>query len=171
MKMEEKKWTPGPPSERVSVPREPTPEMLAIGRNAFPGICGVMSGSGIDGQQPFGLYDEERTLQRVRAIWRRMVDAAEGVELYRPCNGLEGDAFMSRWCRKCARDNFDENTGDGGCEIIAYTFALDEDDADYPRAWRQDGGQVRCTAFEPREAARSALSLAEGGGVGGEGQP
>lgn len=133
----------------LDVLRRPTDEMLAAGRNAFPGICGVMHTGGEPEGQPLGLYNEERTLTRVRAVFRRMLDAAEGIELYRPSNGFEGERFMCRWCARCSKDNLNHETGEGdGCEIIAYTMALDEDDDDYPRAWRiGPDGEPICTEF------------------------
>lgn len=125
-------------------------EFTAAGRNAFPGICCVMYSGG--DPQPVGLYSEEKTLEKVRAIFTRMLDAAEGVKLFQPCNGTAGEMFMADWCARCTKDNLNPVTGEGdGCEIIASTMALDIDDEDYPREWRQDGPEgPRCTAFEER---------------------
>lgn len=131
-------------------------ELAPAGRNAFPGICGVMSGTDIDGRQPFGLYTEEKTLERTVAAFRRMLDVAEGVELYRPCNGGEGRDFMARWCERCVHDAACQTDPNAlGCEIIADTMALDVDDDDYPREWRQGGPEgPRCTAFEALKVDR-----------------
>jgi len=69
---------------------------------------------------------------------------------FRPCNGFEGDLFMSKWCALCAKDNYHEETGTGDCEIVALTMALDVDDEDYPAAWQiAESGQPICTEFEP----------------------
>lgn len=129
-------------------------ELLApAGRNAFPGMCGTMHRSGHSHPEALGLYDEDDTLKRVRAVFRRMLDAAEGVELYQPSNGTEGECFMSQWCANCTADaNFDPVTGAGeGCEILASTMISGVDDDDYPRQWRSDGEKgPRCTAFEQR---------------------
>lgn len=121
------------------------------GRNAFPGICGVISGTDYEGRQPFGLYTEAKTLERTAAAFRRMLDAAEGIELYCPSNGSEGEWFMTKWCAHCAKDNLDPDAGEGGCDIIARTMAFDMDDPAYPREWRRDGAGPRCTAFEARQ--------------------
>lgn len=69
---------------------------------------------------------------------------------YRPSNGFEGELFMSKWCALCAKDNLDPVTLEGeGCEIIADTMCLDEDDPDYPKAWQYaENGQPICTEFE-----------------------
>lgn len=126
-------------------------ELAPAGRNGFPGICGLMSTNG-EGWKPAGLYSETATLKCVQSVFMRMLDAAEGFTLYRPSNGTEGEIFMSRWCHNCAKDNLDVDTGDGGCEIIADTMALDDDDEDYPRAWRLDAeGVPMCAAFEARK--------------------
>lgn len=127
-------------------------EFAEIGRNAIPGgMCGIVT-TYKDGQQdgphPSGLYSEEKTLEFVAGIFKRMLDAAEGIELYQPCNGSEGRAFMAQWCERCTKDENHE------CEIVAWTMAVDVDDDDYPREWRQDGPKgPRCTAFEPKEGS------------------
>lgn len=76
-------------------------------------------------------------------------------EPYQPGGGLEGAVFMARFCDLCARDAaFRDGTGDS-CPIVANTMVYDEDDAEYPVEWRQDGPEgPRCTAFQP---ARQAL--------------
>lgn len=141
-------------TELLAALRKRANELAPAGRNAFPGMCGTMSTNG-EPWQPSGLYDEERTLQKTAAIFRRMLDAAEGIEVYRPSNGSEGEDFMCRWCERCAKDNLNEDTGEGGCEIIAYTMALDQDDEDYPRAWRfGPDGQPMCVEFEERLGPR-----------------
>lgn len=131
-------------------------DLAPAGRNAFPGMCGTVSGvkdGVVWGPEPAGLYGEEGTLKRTVAVFTRMLDAAEGVTLYQPSNGFEGEIFMGRWCEACTKDNLDPNTGEGGCPIIAYTMALDIDDPDYPREWRLDAeGAPTCTAFEDEEA-------------------
>lgn len=68
---------------------------------------------------------------------------------YRPSNGTEGDAFISRWCSKCKHNaSARENDGFDGCDILVRTFALAITDPDYPVEWRQDGPSgPRCTTF------------------------
>jgi hypothetical protein len=74
---------------------------------------------------------------------------------YRPSNGTEGDFFFDRFCFHCERDRKFQEGGDGseGCDILARTFALDEDDPNYPTEWvwaDEDGDVVPvCTAFLP----------------------
>ena len=72
---------------------------------------------------------------------------------YRPSNGVEGIAFMDRWCDRCTHDAaFQAGTGDG-CEIVARTMALRVDDPRYPAEWVEDDEGPRCTAFELKEPA------------------
>lgn len=75
---------------------------------------------------------------------------------YRPSNGSEGECFMAQWCARCAKDaafQADPENADG-CQIIAATMALDEDDPNYPPEWVEDDvdypadSNPRCTAFE-----------------------
>lgn len=80
---------------------------------------------------------------------------------YQPSNGDEGEMFMKRWCTRCAKDNLDQVTFEGGCPIIAYTMALKVDDPDYPKDWViSDKGQPVCTAFVARGAEQDE-ALAE----------
>jgi hypothetical protein len=135
--------------------REEADKYVEAGRDAFPGMCGVAHLGGESEAKPFGLYNEEMTLKLTRAVFTRMLDAAEGIELYQPGNGTAGEAFMSRWCSKCTKDAAHRANPDlaDGCNIIADTMALDVDDPDYPREWRQDGkAGPRCTAFEPEDS-------------------
>lgn len=139
------------PEMRVAVIAElrtKAAELAPAGRDAFPGMCGVMhTGSNPQGQ-PVGLYNEEKTLWRTVAVFRRMLDAAEGIELFQPSNGTEGECFMTAYCANCTKDNF--SIGEP-CKIIGATMSLDIDDEDYPREWRQDGPNgARCTAFEAK---------------------
>jgi hypothetical protein len=71
-------------------------------------------------------------------------------EPYRPCNGDEGEAFMSRWCGCCERDRaFREGSGDS-CPIVADTMIYDVEDPEYPKQWRYDAsGQPECAGFVP----------------------
>lgn len=71
-------------------------------------------------------------------------------EPYQPSGGLEGAVFMARFCDRCIHDEpFQNGTGDS-CPIAANTMVHDEDDAEYPVEWRQDGPEgPRCTAFTP----------------------
>jgi len=70
-------------------------------------------------------------------------------EPYQPSNGSEGEMFMRDWCAKCSRDNFNPDTGDGGCVIITLTMALDVGNPEYPREWQYSAeGQPICTAFD-----------------------
>lgn len=125
-------------------------ELAPAGRNAFPGICGLLSTNGAP-WVPAGLYSEEATLKCVRGVFLRMLDAVEGIEAYQPSNGTEGEIFMSRWCHRCAKDSLDPDTGDGGCEIISDNMCFDVSDEEYRREWRcgPDGAPI-CTAFEAK---------------------
>lgn len=76
---------------------------------------------------------------------------AHAGEPYQPSNGDEGEQFMGMWCHNCTKDNLDDDTGEGGCSIIAYTMALKVDDPDYPKEWVYGPeGQPLCTAFDER---------------------
>lgn len=127
--------------------RKRVEELAPAGRNAFPAICGLSSLNG-GSWEPAGIYSEDSTLKAIREVFLRMLDAAEGIEAYRPSNGTEGEMFMSRWCARCAKDNLNPDTGEGGCEIIANAFAFDIADAEYPREWRYVDGEPVCAAFE-----------------------
>ena len=71
---------------------------------------------------------------------------------YRPSNGTEGSMFMDRFCYQCTKDNFDEKTFTGGCDIIVLTMGYDTDDSEYPKEWVYDeDGQPICTAFDQKE--------------------
>lgn len=64
-----------------------------------------------------------------------------GVELYRPSNGTEGDAFRGRFCERCTKVDT--------CDMPARSMAFDVKDAEYPREWvRDDYGNGKCTVFE-----------------------
>lgn len=70
---------------------------------------------------------------------------------YRPSNGTEGEAFQARWCHNCIHDQFDAESGMGGCEIIMRSMLHDVNDPEYPEEWQQEPGQApRCTAFHDR---------------------
>lgn len=76
---------------------------------------------------------------------------------YRPCNGSEGEYFISNWCGTCERDHgmlkglpLEECDDNRICDIIARTFALSEDDPNYPTEWVfAADGHPCCTAHVP----------------------
>src|SRR4051812_48332608 len=74
-------------------------DFVEQGRNAIPGgVCGTVTSlenGVVPGPNPTSLYSEARTAEIVAAVFKRMLDAAEGIELYQPCNGSEGRAFMA----------------------------------------------------------------------------
>lgn len=142
--------------EVIAELRAKAKELAPYGRRAFPGICATMTtfkDGKVDGPHPCGLYDEEKTLAKTAAVFTRMLDAAEGLELYQPSNGDEGRGFMARWCERCTKDSMGTHDESGPqCDIVGATMFLDIDDEDYPREWRQDGPKgPRCTAFEERK--------------------
>lgn len=76
-------------------------------------------------------------------------------EPYRPCNGSEGEFFMSMWCEECARDKEMNGTvyregreadESDWCEILGRSF---RDDEPLPEWVIGDDGQPKCTAFVP----------------------
>tara|TARA_Y100000310_G_scaffold250368_1_gene256569 strand:+ start:1538 stop:1840 length:303 start_codon:yes stop_codon:yes gene_type:complete len=72
---------------------------------------------------------------------------ARAGEKYQPSNGTEGHIFMEGFCFRCALDNFDEDSGKGGCDILARSF-LPIEAEEYPGEWQYgDDGQPKCTAF------------------------
>lgn len=84
------------------------------------------------------------------------------VKKYQPSNGTEGEAFIDHWCGRCARDNFNPGTGQGGCPILAYSLALDLSDPEYPAQWQYgDDGQPKCTAFEDKAAPLAIMTDAD----------
>ena len=75
---------------------------------------------------------------------------------YRPCNGTEGEFFMSMWCEECERDKVltgratDEQANHDPslyCEIIGRSFRSDEP---LPEWTYGKDGQPCCTKFVPR---------------------
>lgn len=79
---------------------------------------------------------------------------ADATKPYRPSNGTEGEIFQSAWCQKCSRDNYDPDTGEGGCYILIFSMAYGIDHPDYPKEWVQDEAGPRCTAFSAPEPSR-----------------
>ena len=70
---------------------------------------------------------------------------------YQPSNGFEGDLFMGRWCARCTLDTLDDDSGDGGCDIMGWAMATSPGEPGYPAEWQYaDDGQPICTAFSPR---------------------
>ena len=68
---------------------------------------------------------------------------------YRPHNGMEGLIFQGSFCDRCRRDDFNEATGEGGCPILANSFAFQIHEPGYPKEWQFDAsGEPTCTAFE-----------------------
>ena len=73
-------------------------------------------------------------------------------EKYRPSNGSEGEMFMGRWCVKCSEDELNDETGEGGCKIIADAFCYSLTDENYPAEWQYgEDGQPLCSAFQMRD--------------------
>ena len=73
-------------------------------------------------------------------------------EKYQPSNGTEGDMFREQWCEQCSKDNFNEDTGEGGCLILANVLFHLVTDPDYPSEWQYNPqGQPICTAFVVRQ--------------------
>lgn len=72
-------------------------------------------------------------------------------EKYRPSNGTEGDAFIARFCERCAYGNAEELEP---CMIVGATMAFDVDDPAYPPEWIRDAAGPRCTAFRPMGEAQ-----------------
>ena len=69
---------------------------------------------------------------------------------YRPSNSTEGDAFESKFCRKCeyeAQARRDETCS--GCDTLGMVMAFSIDDEHYPEEWISDadGSNPRCTRF------------------------
>lgn len=82
---------------------------------------------------------------------------------YRPSSGTEGMWFSENWCDHCTRDlDFDPDSGDGGCQIIADTFAYEVTDERYPKEWVYDrDGRPSCKAFttDPSKPIRCDKTL------------
>ena len=66
-------------------------------------------------------------------------------EKYRPSNGVEGDAFMTRQCGPCVKDS-----EESPCHIIACTMGYEVDDDEYPTEWQTGPEGPHCTAFEAK---------------------
>ena len=76
-------------------------------------------------------------------------------ELYRPCNGSEGEYFIAMWCEECARDKVMNGEAtqeqadadpDLYCEILNRSFRSDEP---LPEWVIDEDGQPKCTQFIP----------------------
>jgi hypothetical protein len=76
---------------------------------------------------------------------------------YRPCNGSEGEYFMSMWCEDCARDKEMNGTvfregreagDDDWCEILGRSFRSDEP---LPEWVYGPDSQPCCTQFVPMD--------------------
>ena len=76
-------------------------------------------------------------------------------EPYRPCNGSEGEFFISMWCEECDHDKVMNGTATVDdadrdpslyCEILNRSFRSDED---LPEWTHSDDGQPKCTKFAP----------------------
>ena len=65
---------------------------------------------------------------------------------YRPSNGMEGWAFVERWCCRCTREDL---AVERYCDIGTRTQMFGIDDPEYPVEWVEDAdGNGMCTAFE-----------------------
>ena len=76
-------------------------------------------------------------------------------ERYQPCNGSEGEYFISMWCEECARDKVMNGTATQeeadkdpeGCYCMILNASFQEEGAD---EWVIDeNGQPCCTQFVP----------------------
>lgn len=69
---------------------------------------------------------------------------------YQPCNGTEGEIFMSRFCFACDKDKREDRP----CRILGRSMAFNVGDPEYPKEWVMDAegwpGNPRCTAFVVR---------------------
>lgn len=71
---------------------------------------------------------------------------------YRPSNGTCGDMFMEEFCYRCKKEDFNEETGEGGCNILLSTMCYEIGDPEYPKEWMYNAeGCPTCTAFEKRK--------------------
>ena len=78
------------------------------------------------------------------------IPAAAG-QPYRPSNGTEGELFKAQFCDRCQLDNFNHDTGEGGCGILVRSMCFDIDHPKYPAEWLFGGdGKPTCAAFEER---------------------
>tara|TARA_R110002072_G_scaffold302699_1_gene487422 strand:+ start:10723 stop:11004 length:282 start_codon:yes stop_codon:yes gene_type:complete len=66
---------------------------------------------------------------------------------YRPSNGSEGEAFISKWCANCRNEDFDLDSDDH-CHILGATMMYSIDEDGYPREWIYGDHGPRCTAFD-----------------------
>jgi hypothetical protein len=81
------------------------------------------------------------------------------VKQYCPCNGTEGQLFQDEFCCKCQEDaDYDEETFDGGCDILFRALSCPPDDPEFPDEWTQedDGSDRQCTAFSPPDEQEKA---------------
>jgi len=88
---------------------------------------------------------------------------------YRPSNGTEGMMFEELYCNQCALEDYDHETGTGGCDILTRALAFDMDDPEYPKEWiHGPDGQPKCAAFrETLDATQKELEEAGQGRLPG----
>ncbi len=97
------------------------------------------------------MSDINEAAEAVRAI-KLPYRLEEGeLKAYRPSNGTEGAMFQSVFCERCKRDNLNQNTGEGGCEILLRTMLHEVEDEEYPKEWVQKENKAMCTAFEKQD--------------------
>lgn len=81
------------------------------------------------------------------------------MKIFQPANTSEGDAFLSAWCSRCARDrSYREDPEDDGCSVLSAAMVFSPGEKEYQAEWIYDGsGRPCCLAFEV-DAERPANS-------------
>ncbi len=73
------------------------------------------------------------------------------MKLYQPCNGTEGDWFISKWCGTCVKEAVSENAQQQ-CDIVFLSMSYSIGDAEYPKQWvYSDNDEPMCTAYKNRD--------------------
>lgn len=73
------------------------------------------------------------------------------MKLYKPSNGTEGEIFFNKFCYRCKKYVYDEETESDDCELnLIIAAEINEvDDLDYPDEWQYDeNGSPICTEFK-----------------------
>ncbi len=82
-------------------------------------------------------------------------------EKFKPSSIEEAEAFQSKWCNWCTKDDLlngsvtmEECRDANFCKIVGASECLEEDDPLYPdELTYDDAGNPSCTAFEPIRGA------------------
>lgn len=80
----------------------------------------------------------QKIVENASEIWAGLPSTLNK-EPYMPCNGTEGDIFISRWCETCQNDINED------CEILTLSFCGKQ-----AKEWVYFENKPICTAYKKR---------------------